>query len=260
VDEVILVEESKAAVALQGVRDGLLVCTDFGGGTFDTAVVDVQGDISTVLDLNGVDVGGEEFDAKIFDACVRPRLWLDAEFTTHDGSHRRLPALLRNSLRSLSGLRTLLTTNIALDAISAYRHQGNDDVLHFIDQLVYGGQAWQFYTAIEKAKWALSEEEETLLQLRSVGLDVRIPITRREFEDAIAADLRRVRYCLEDSLADAGVTADEVTSVTKTGGSSQIPAFGRLLRGLFPAAEIIESDPFTSVVLGLADYAREEWG
>ena len=57
----------------------------------------------------------------------------------------------------------------------------------------------------------------------------------------------------------AKVGADDVTFVTCTGGSSQIPAYRRMLTDLFPHAKTIERDPFTSVVRGLAEFAHDEW-
>ena len=257
---IVLVEESKAAVALDDVGDGLLVCTDFGGGTFDVAVADVTGHRTDILDLGGVAVGGEEFNAKIVDTFVRPHLGFDREFVMWDGQRRSLPASVRTHLRSLSGLKVLLTSNVALDIASQYRGRGNDEVLDFIEQLLYFGQAYRFYDAIETAKIELSERESTSIKLRSVNLDLDIPVNRSDFERAIQRDLDRVRDCIEDSLEDAGVSAHEVEFVTKTGGSSQLPVFQRMLSELFPEAVIVDSEPFTSVVSGLASYAFEEWG
>ena len=259
VEGVSLVEESKAAIALEGVSDGLLVCTDFGGGTFDMAVAEVSGTTTTILDLAGVSIGGEEFNSKIFDTFVRPRLGLDEEFVMWDGQTRTLPALLRSQLRSLSGLKSLLVSNVALDASAHYRGRGHDAVLDFVDELLYNGQAFQFFGAIESAKIELSSVQHCNISFRSVGLTLDIPVTRAEFEEAIAGDMRSVRLCMQDSLDDAGVSADEVGFVTQTGGSSQLPVFQRMLRELFPDATVVQSDPFTSVVTGLANYALEEW-
>jgi hypothetical chaperone protein len=132
--------------------------------------------------------------------------------------------------------------------------------LRLIDELLYGGQAWAFYRAIEQAKVELSSSEKTFVDFRRPWADVHVPVTRGDFERLIAPDLARVRGCIEDALDAAGVNADEVEFVTRTGGSSQIPAFERLLRDLFDEAEIVQRDPFTCVVTGLAEYAAEEWG
>jgi hypothetical chaperone protein len=60
-------------------------------------------------------------------------------------------------------------------------------------------------------------------------------------------------------LEDADVLPEDVTYVTRTGGSSQIPAFRELLADLFGDDKIVQRDPFDTVVTGLARYAYGEW-
>jgi hypothetical chaperone protein len=259
-EDVVLVAEAQAAVALDEIDAGITVCTDFGGGTFDVSVIEVYGSDGQILALDGVDVGGEEFDAKIFDNVIRPAIGLDVEFTRRDGQTRTLPAELRSRLRSLSGLKFLLADGDLTGRLSQLRGGGNDQLLHTIDELLYGGQAWSFYGAIEAAKVALSSVNQTYIDYRRPWLDLELPLSRATFEELIATDLERVRACLEDAIASAEVRPDEVHFVTRTGGSSQIPAFGRLVADLFPGAAIVQRDPYTCVVAGLAEYAGDEWG
>lgn len=254
-----LMEESKAAVSTDGVDGGVLLCLDFGGGTFDVAVVDVQGTRADVLSLNGVAIGGEEFDAKMFDEFVAPALDLDVEFTKKDGQTRRLPNEIRVKLRSLGGVNELMSENLAAGVTSHLGGLEHSDVLNRIHALITGGAAWPTFQAIKKAKHELSQAPATDIDVRSAALTLRIPVTREAFEAAIASDLTTVQFCFEDALEDAGVTPDEVAFVAVTGGSSQIPAFRAMVEACFPQAEMVEMDPFTSVVRGLARHAYEEW-
>src|SRR5207302_942824 len=66
---------------------------DFGGGTFDAAVLSG----GRVTALRGTLVGGERLDQVIFETRVGPELGLDA-----------LPSWLFNEMRSLSGVGLLL--------------------------------------------------------------------------------------------------------------------------------------------------------
>lgn len=258
--DVVLLPESQAAVAVDGIDEGFVVCTDFGGGTFDTAVIDLRADAALVIALDGVAVGGEEFDAKIFDGVVGPALGLDQTFSRRDGGTRQLAAHVRRKLRSLSGLRTLLSHGDASVALSQFVELDHDgELARLIGELIYGGQAVAFYGAIETAKKELSDADKTSVTFRRPWIDLEIPLARATFEALIASDLALVRRCLEDSCAGAKIEPSDVDFVTKTGGSSRIPAFDALLRSTFPSAEIIERDPFTCVVTGLAEYAAEEW-
>ena len=57
-------------------------------------------------------------------------------------------------------------------------------------------------------------------------------------------------------LAAAGIAADELSVVIRTGGSSRLGAVIRLLEGRFPG-RVVEHDPFTSIAAGLA---LASWG
>jgi hypothetical chaperone protein len=258
-DLVVPVPESQAAVALDEIDQGIVVCTDFGGGTFDVSVIDVLDDGGDILALDGVAVGGEEFDAKIFDGLVRPAIRLDYEFRRPDGQTRRVPARLRRRLRSMSGLKSLLADRDLSGTLTGLYGLGGDSLLKLIDELLYGGQAWTFYRAIEATKVQLSSSESAVIDYRRPWIDLQIPISRNDFESLIASDLDDIRFCLQQAINTARVGAEDVAFVTCTGGSSQIPAYRRMLSDLFPRATTIERDPFTSVVRGLADFAYTEW-
>ena len=258
-EHVELMAESKAAVAVEGVESGVLLCLDFGGGTFDVALIDVRGTRSEVLALNGVAVGGEEFDAKIFDALIAPALGLDSEFTLANGQVRQLPAQLRSNLRSLRGVNELMSDNLAAGASTMLAGLDNDEVLDRVNALVTGGASWQLFKAIKDAKHDLSDATEASIDVRAGELNLTVPITREDFESAIQEDLQQVRYCIEDALEDAGVEIDEVAYVSRTGGSSKIPAFHRIVEDTFVDAQHVQMDPFTSVVQGLGRHAYEVW-
>jgi hypothetical chaperone protein len=258
-ESVSLMEESRAAVAADDVDDGTLLCLDFGGGTFDVAVVEIASNTATVLALEGIAVGGEEFDSKIFDHFVAPVIRLDAEFLQLDGQTRSLPASVRRGLRSLSGVNRLVTDNTVPAVSGMFAGGGNDAVLDQVSAIVNGGVAWPLFNAIQSAKHELSRESRSSIRVSTALLNLDIPVDRSSFEELIAADLRRVALCFEDALEDAGVLPERVDFVALTGGSSQIPAFRHLVRERLPGAAEVRLDPFTSVVQGLAQHAYEEW-
>jgi hypothetical chaperone protein len=259
-DEVVLVAESRAAVAVEEVDDGIVLCTDFGGGTFDVALLEKSGRVGRVQTVRGVAIGGEEFDSRIFEAKVAPALSLDQSVRDMMGKEKGLPRWMQQEFRSMAGLKRLLTdpqVGAILRELAAT--EGGEFALA-LRELLYGGQAYHCYQAIERAKVSLSTEAETRITLRrGPHLDLDVPFSRAEFEVLIGADLRRVRHCIEDALEDADVLPEDVSYVTRTGGSSQIPAFRELLDDLFGPEKIVERDPFDTVVSGLARCAYGEW-
>ena len=260
-DEVVLVPEPQAAVTVEGIADGVVVCTDFGGGTFDVVVLDKAHNRGTVLALAGVAVGGEEFDSRIFDSKMQAALGLDRQVVGAGGKLEGLPNWVRREFRSLAGLKRLLTDNSIAVLLRDLGARDGGDFVESLNELLYGGQAYACYRAVEQAKVDLSESTETRIVLRRPPhLDVDVPLTRVEFEHLIAGDLESVRLCIEDALDDAEVRSEDVLYVTRTGGSSRIPAFLSVLDDMFGADRIVERDAFSTVVSGLAAYGFAEWG
>jgi hypothetical chaperone protein len=128
-----------------------------------------------------------------------------------------------------------------------------------IDGILYGGYAFSFYQAIENAKIALSDEQSTRIDFNRPGVDLSIPIYRAEFEQLIAPSMDVVTDCILRALDDAGIDPPQVSLVLRTGGSSSIPAFVRILEELFGPSVIRERPVYTTVVRGLAMHALEHW-
>ena len=235
-EEVHFLAEPEAALAA-APRRGVALAVDFGGGTFDAAVL-VDGRVSA---LRGTAVGGERLDQVLFETRVGPEVGLDA-----------LPSWLFNEMRSLSGV-GLLLADPGLPFLLA-RFGG--PAARTAQAILFEGHAHDFYRSIEAAKIALSGQESAVAEFHRPGIDLRIPLNRAFFEAAIRPELDSVEAVIEDVLAAAGVVSEAVDIVISTGGSSQIPAFQRRLEARFGAAHIEHRDAFTSVVEGLGERAR----
>ena len=79
-------------------------------------------------------------------------------------------------------------------------------------------------------------------------------MSRREFERLIGPDARAVEQCIDRALDKAGLRPRDVDVVLRTGGSSRIPRFVRLLAERFGEDRLQEMDSFTSVGAGLLSY------
>ncbi|GAB3358170.1 Hsp70 family protein [Modestobacter lapidis] len=253
-----LVPEPQAAVTVEGISDGLVVCTDFGGGTFDVAVLSKKNNRGTVLALGGAVIGGESFDSRLFDLKVRPALGVDGQA----GAAKQLgvPGWLRAGLNSLTGCQQLLRDERVGPVLRDLSAHGGRGVAEALRELLYGGQAWACHQAVEQAKIRLSTERQARITLRRLPhLDLDILVQRSEFEQSIRSELSKVEACIHETLARAGVDPDQIAYVTRTGGSSRIPAFEAMLHSTFGASRVVDRDAFTTVVTGLARFAYAEW-
>lgn len=258
--EIETLEEPAAAVQEEDLLTGLVVALDFGGGTFDVAVVDYREDEAEVVALQGAAIGGERFDQLLFNAKVAPELGLRDEYEAEDGTKHRLPARVAYRSRSMLDLRGLVNDPYLPDIFRRFKDYKDGSRLERFEQLLYGGFAYHFYEEIEQAKIDLSSTDEAVIDFHRPGFDVRLTVTRGEFEALIRADLQVLKETIQLALDDAGATPMDVTRVLRTGGSSSIPAFVRMVEDLFGKNRLQTRPPFTTVVRGLGIYAQEVWG
>ena len=235
--------EPAAAVIGEASRRGVEMAVDFGGGTFDVAVLDSRDGTPRLAGTSGVAIGGETLDGVLFEAVVGPALGLDA-----------LPNWLFNDMRTASSVRLLMADPGIPAILSRIRGQAAD----VASALLYGGQAYDFYQGIEAAKIALSSAESARMELGPLGLGVEVQ--RSAFESLIRPELDLVAAAVDRALAEAGLVPGQVDRVLLTGGSAYIPAFRRDLAAKFGDDRLEQRDAFTAVVHGLGVRARELWG
>lgn len=257
-NEVVLLDEPAAAVINEDLREGFALAADFGGGTFDVAVIKFAPDGGDVIALAGVDVGGEQFDRLLFQAKIAPTLHLNDAYNV-GGSIRHLPNQFRKRMSTLSGLKNLLSDSNTVSILSEFRRARGGERLAAVESILYGGYAYQFYRAIEQAKIVLSTAPDAAIEFHRPDIDISIPVRREEFEHLIYAPMQSVRAEILRAVEDAGVAPESIGLVLRTGGSSSIPAFVRILEEIFDPSVIQERPVYTTVVHGLAMYALGQW-
>jgi hypothetical chaperone protein len=240
--DIAFLPEPAAAVIGEATHRCVEIAVDFGGGTFDVAVMDSRGSEPRIAGTSGVAVGGEILDGVLFETSVGPALGLDV-----------LPSWLFNELRTSHSVR-LLMADPGIPSVLGRIGGAEAGLVH---ALLYDGHAYDFYRAIESAKIALSSFDETNLSFPPLGLAVTLH--RSAFESMIRPELDLVRTAIEGALAAANVTAGDVDRVLLTGGSSYIPAFRADLGEMFGPDRLEQRDAFTAVVHGLGVRAQQLW-
>ncbi|HEV2036116.1 MAG TPA: Hsp70 family protein [Candidatus Dormibacteraeota bacterium] len=241
--EVAFLPEPTAAVIGEPTHPGVEMAVDFGGGTFDAAVMDSRDGAPRIAGLAGVAVGGEVLDGVLFETSVGPALGLE-----------RLPNWLFNDLRTASSVR-LLMADPGIPAILARIGGRAAELVH---ALLFEGHAYDFYKAIESTKIELSNSE--VAELHYPALDLHVTLRRTTFESMIRPELDLVKQAIVDALEQARINANEVDRVLLTGGSAYIPAFRADLTQTFGAERLEQRDAFTAVVHGLGVRAQQLWG
>ena len=84
----------------------------------------------------------------------------------------------------------------------------------------------------ERAKRTLSKVESASMTVAHVGNKLTVPVSRAEFEGLTRDLLIRTKLTTQQVLNQAGLTWDRVDKVLMVGGSTHMPATGRMLKEL----------------------------
>jgi hypothetical chaperone protein len=233
---------------------GIVLTVDFGGGTLDLAVVRYAGVEFEVLSTAGADLGGDRIDQLIFRRMLFPLLG-EGETWARQIDGRLVQTLFPFSEYEEGILNWAITHNLNQNRyktkLTELITQGGPAAIKFerLKDLINYNYSYIIFRAIKKAKAELSVVEETSIDIPELNLTV--PITRVQFNDMLSDMMSRLDALVRQSLERAGLRAEDIDLVVRTGGSSQIVAVRQLLDRLFPG-KVTEHDPFTSVAGGLA--------
>ncbi|MCZ6658976.1 MAG: Hsp70 family protein [Gammaproteobacteria bacterium] len=240
--------------ANQGVAGQHLLTVDFGGGTLDFCVLRRKGQRFDVVTTHGVALGGDHIDQLLFRKLLFPLLgkgetWkrrgMDREIET------RFPFEDYEDLLLNWAVTYTLNQNRFTTAVMDCIEQGGKGAHKFrrLRELIKQNFSYLVFQEIKDFKAKLSTAEEAALDIPEIDVDVRL--TRGEFEVLIGDLLIAFEAALDETLERAGLKAEDIQIVLRTGGSSLIPAVRNILDARFPE-RVVEHDPFTSVAAGLA--------
>lgn len=225
--QVALMQEPVAAVMCimkHRKGDGVFLVFDLGGGTLDIAIAESTNGRVNLLSHGGVAMcGGTDFDRAILDNIVKP--WLRTHF--------QLPE-------------------------------------DFVAQAKYKSLLRMCLWAAEKAKIELSSRESAVISLTESDLYVRdesgneiyvdITLTRQELDSLIGPKVEEAIASARDTLAKAGLSADDVERIVFVGGPTQYKPLRDRVAFELSIAPSSDVNPMTAVAEGAAVFAESiDW-
>lgn len=105
-------------------------------------------------------------------------------------------------------------------------------------------------------KHTLSTEQLVLAEVTRGERQLKVPMTRSEFEDLTADLLERTIFTTRQTLAAAKLVWNEVDRILLVGGSSRMPAIRRALHDMSSITADAAVNPDEAVARGAAIYAR----
>jgi hypothetical chaperone protein len=240
-------------------HDELILIGDFGGGTSDFSLLRVGPEARKhgrgkreMLGYSGVALAGDAFDARIVRKLVSPVLGSNSEARSLNKLLPAVPAWIYSNLERWHYLSFLRTNNVREILKGARARALEPEKIEALIAIIDQDLGYQLHQAVQRVKFALSQHESAEFRFHDGGLDLRIPVIRRDFEAWIAADLRAIEEAVDSLLWNSNTQPGEVDRVFLTGGSSFVPAVRRIFTSRFGKEKIRGGHEFTSVAHGLA--------
>jgi hypothetical chaperone protein len=172
-----------------------------------------------------------------------------------------VPAWIYANLERWHYLSFLRTNNVREILKSARIRALEPEKIQALIAIIDEDLGYQLHQAVQQLKYELSRSHSGEFRFHDSphlpNIDLRIPVTRSEFEFWIKDDLQSIESCVDALLRTSGIDARTVDRVFLTGGSSFVPAVRRIFTSRFGDDRIRSGNEFTSVASGLALRAAE---
>jgi len=235
--------------------DALVLVCDFGGGTSDFSLIRFERHgnryAATPIGHAGLPVAGDNFDARIIDQVVSPRLGKGTLFKSFD-KILPIPQHYHASFARWHQLAMLKTPEHIRELERLQRASlSPDKIAQFLD-VIRNDWGFNIYRAVSDTKVKLSAAPRADFVLGLGDIEIEQEVSRADFESWIANDIGRIELTVDRLLETERVRVDDIDSVFLTGGSSFIPAVRRVFEARFGAHRIADGENFQSVAFGLA--------
>ncbi len=233
---------------LRGNDSSYVLVFDFGGGTLDTAIVKT-GEKSQVLAVDGVYIGGDLLNADI----MRAKLWGYFGSKAIWGDYNlAMPTHIYETLQSWFSIPNLNNPDM-MDQFERLKYKNSDvEGLERLIYLIKANLGFNLYESIERAKKHLSFYETSRIVFKEGIIEIDVEISKTEFEAIIQPRVDEIRETVMKTLTTAGLKPEQIDVVVRTGGSSLIPVFEKMLVDIFGKEKIRQFETFTSIAGGLA--------
>ena len=199
----------------------------------------------------GVLVGGDDLDR----ALMRPlRRFFGETATMRDRTP--FPAHLLQMLESWQTM--VMLSRPEYNSLFRSARRGSDpEAIRRLEMLVSNNLGFKLFQNLERTKIDLSTAATAWVSINEAGLRLNEMISRPQFERLIDPYVTQVSEAIDAVLAQSGLRTDQIQAVLRTGGSSEVPAFIRMLTEKFGFDRLRALSPFETIVGGLAIRAAE---
>lgn len=217
-----LLQEPIAASMAYGLsaeqKDGVWLVFDFGGGTFDAALIKVEDGIMQVFDTEGDNyLGGKNLDEAIVDKLIIP--YLQANFS--------IESILSDKQKN----------EVLREAMKTYAEEAKNQL------------SFKESEDINSNLGDLGEDED------GVELELDLTLTQAQVFDVMRPYFQKGVDICKKLLEKNGLTGKQLSKLILVGGPTHSPLIRQMLREQITPNVDTSIDPMTAVATGAALYA-----
>lgn len=238
-------------------RPELALVADFGAGTTDFCLMRMgptgHGDARArdIIGTGGVGAAGDDLDAALIEHLVCPKLGKGDTYVEMGREHP-IPGSYYYKLARWHHLPFLGGPRVRAELERLRRGARHPERIDALMHIIATNGAFHLHKSVERTKVELSSRPRSSFDFSDGDLEIHAPVARLDFERWIAPVTAAIATCLDDTLARAGVTPDEVDCVFMTGGTAFVPVVRALFEARFGAAKLRSGDELMSITSGLA--------
>jgi hypothetical chaperone protein len=239
----------------QAGQEQIALVADIGGGTSDFSIIQLNAEGSRILANHGVHVAGTDFDRRVSLHCIMPLLGLGA--TNPNG--RAVPNSIYRELATWHQVNGLYTQKSKASLFTHRDMYGSKVFYERLSKVLSERLGHQLLAEAEQGKIRASDDGQYLMHLNDVERGLQRIILNSEVAEAIDSELSSIGHAAHATIAQAGLTPDQITALYFTGGSTGLRALRESIARVVPQARASEGERFESVAFGLGIAAVEKW-
>jgi hypothetical chaperone protein len=245
-------------------KEELALIIDLGGGTSDFSLIRLspknkhkENRAEDILSNHGVHIGGTDFDKVLSLMCAMPELGhkglMRAPFAEKD---IEIAPWLFFTLATWPKIHTLYNQKTVRLVEDTLNHALEPDKLERYLNVLEDESGHTLAMKVEETKIALSASDAHQLDMNFVEKGLNVPVSNSQhLKPSLMDSCEALNRTVQETLDDAGVTAEQVSSIFLTGGSTKLPMIRESLLKPFPHAHVVTGDAFGSVGVGLTLHA-----
>jgi hypothetical chaperone protein len=245
-------------------REEIALIADIGGGTSDFSIVRIgpqrrsKADRkSDILANDGVRVGGTDFDRYLSLGAVMP---LFGYRSAMNRAGVDAPSSFFFDLATWSSINRLYDQKAAIRVRQVRREARQPELFDRLLKVLSEQRGHTLAIDVESAKIALADQGQVRIELDWVEAGLFAPVKRTDLVGTTQKLADRIGDRIKLCLKQAGLAAASIDTVFLTGGSVQLAHVRKAIKGVVPAARLIDGDTFGAVGKGLTIEAAQRYG